>query len=288
MTRHKKFLGLSHVVLTIFSILAVIPFWILIMASVSDESYISKNGFSFWPKQFSMDAYRYLFKKISWFGRGYLVTILVTVIGVLICILITTMLGYMLSKSDLPFGKFFNFFVVFTMLFNGGLVATYMNYTNVFHIKDTLWAYIVPSLLCNAFYVMLTKNYFRFSIPGEVMEAARIDGASEFKIFFKISFPLAKPIIATIALMVGVMYWNDWQNGMYYIDDQKLYGIQNILNAVNSNAKYLQQLGRDSTGIPNETARMAVAVIGILPILCTYPFFQEYFAKGITVGAVKG
>ena len=189
-------------------------------------------------------------------------------------ILITTMLGYMLSKRDFPFVKAFDFYIVFTMLFNGGLVATYINYSKVFHIKNTIWAYIIPGLLCNAFYVMLAKNYFRNNIPEALMEAACIDGASEYKIFFKISLPLAKPIIATIALMVGVMYWNDWQNGMYYIDDQRLYGIQNILNGMNSNAKYLAQMGGNVQSIPTETARMAAAVVGILPILAIYPFMH--------------
>ena len=284
----KGFHRLSHIILIIFSVIVIIPFWLLIVASFTDEGYVIRNGYSLFPKEWSMAAYKYVFSRIAWFGRGYAITIAVTVIGVVLCILITTMLGYMLSKDGLPGGKILNFYIMFTMLFNGGLVATYINYAKTLHIKDTLWAYIVPGILCNAFYVMLTKNYFRNSIPGELLEAARIDGASEYQIFFKISFPLAKPIIATIALMVGVMYWNDWQNGMYYIDDQSMYGIQNILNAVNSSAKYLAQLGGDIRSIPTETARMAVAVIGILPMLIAFPFFQEYFAKGITIGAVKG
>ena len=214
--------------------------------------------------------------------------IIVTVVGVVLCILITTLLGYMLSQQGFPFVRAFDFYIMFTMLFNGGLVATYINYARVFHIKNTIWAYIIPGILCDAFYVMMTKNYFRSSIPEELLKAARIDGASEYRIFFRISFPLAKPIIATIGLMVGVMYWNDWQNGMYYIEDPSIYGIQNILNAINSNAKYLAQMGGNVRSIPTETARMAVAVVGILPILIIYPLFQEYFARGITVGAVKG
>lgn len=288
MKGHKKFLTLSHLVMLLCCVISLVPFWLLIVASFTDEGYVAQNGYSLWPGEWSLDAYRYLVAKISWFGRGYLITIAVTVIGVVLCILITTMLGYMLSQRGFPFVKAFDFYIMFTMLFNGGLVATYINYSRVFHVKNTIWAYIIPGILCNAFYVMLTKNYFRGSIPEELLEAARIDGASEYRIFFKISFPLAKPIIATIALMVGVMYWNDWQNGMYYIDDQSMYGIQNILNAINSNAKYLAQMGGNVRSIPTETARMAVAVVGILPILAIYPFFQEYFARGITIGAVKG
>lgn len=257
---------------------ALVPFWLLLAASFTDESYVAHHGYSLFPVSLSLDAYKYLFSKIAWFGRGYGITIIVTVVGVILCILITTMLGYMLSKRQMPFVKLMDFYIIFTMLFNGGLVATYINYSNVFILKYALGVYcsrdFMQRLLCHA-----DKGYFLNSIPEELMEAARIDGASEYKIFFKIAFPLAKPIIATIALMVGVMYWNDWQNGMYYIDDQSLYGIQNILNAINSNAKYLATMGGNVASIPTETTRMAVAVVGILPIVAAYPFFRNTLPK---------
>ena len=194
----------------------------------------------------------------------------------------------MLSRPGLPFKRALSFFVVFTMLFNGGLVSTYIMYTQTFHIKDTLWALIVPNLLTNAFYIIMVRNYFTSNIPEELLEAARIDGCSEFGIFTRVVVPLSKPIIATVGLMVGVSYWNDWQNGLYYIDNQELYGIQNILNAINENAKYLMNGGGAAMKMPANTARMAAAVIGIIPILIIYPFFQDYFVKGITMGAVKG
>jgi putative aldouronate transport system permease protein len=175
------------------------------------------------------------------------------------------------------------------MLFNGGLVSTYIMYTQTFHVKNTLWALILPNLLTNAFYIIMVRNYFASNIPEELLEAARIDGCSEAGIFARVVFPLSKPIIATVGLMVGVAYWNDWQNGLYYIDNQKLYGIQNILNAINENAKYLMTGGGSAVmQMPANTSRMAAAVIGIIPILIIYPFFQDYFVKGITMGAVKG
>lgn len=288
MNGHKKFLALSHVVLIIVSVTALIPFWLLLMASLSDESYAVNNGYSLWPKEWSLDAYKYLMSRWDLFGRGYLITIVVTVIGVVVCVMITLMLSYMLSRPGLPFGRFFTFYTIFPMLFNGGLVATYITYAQTFHIKNTLFALIIPNLLTNAFYLIMVKNYFRANIPGELIEAARIDGASEFGIFFKVAAPLAKPIIATLALLAGVAYWNDWQNGMYYLDDQKLYGIQNILNAINESSKYLMSGGGNTATMPTETARMAAAVIAIIPILIIYPFFQDYFVKGITMGAVKG
>lgn len=288
MQGHKKFLVLSHVVLIIVSICAILPFWLLIMASLSEEKTAVKYGYSLWPREWSLDAYRFLLSKWELFGRGYLITMIVTVVGVVLCVLITLMFSYMLSRPGLPLGRFFNFYVIFTMLFNGGLVATYIMYSQTFHIKNTLFALILPNLLTNAFFITMVRSFFSSNIPIELLEAARIDGCSEFGIFFKIAFPLSKPIIATLGLLVGVNYWNDWQNGMYYLDDQKLYGIQSILNAINESSKYLMQAAGNSASMPTETARMAAAVIGIIPILIIYPFFQDYFVKGITMGAVKG
>lgn len=288
MQGHKKFLALSHVVLIIVSILAILPFWVLIMASFTDEATAMSQGYRLLPKKWSLEAYNYLLGKWQMFGRGYLITAVVTVLGVILCVLITLMFSYMLSKRDLPFRKFFNFYVIFTMLFNGGLVSTYIMYTNTFHIKDTLFALLVPNLLTNAFYIIMVRNYFQHNIPIELLEAAQIDGASEYRVFFNIVMPLSKPIIATLGLLVGVNYWNDWQNGMYYLNDSHLYGIQNILNAINENSKYLMQGGGGGTVMPTETVRMAAAMLGILPILIVYPFFQDYFVKGITMGAVKG
>lgn len=288
MRGHKKFLAFSHVILVMVSILAVVPFWLLLMASLSNESYAVNNGYSLWPREWSLDAYKFLLSKWQLFGRGYLITIIVTVIGVVVCVLITLMLSYMLSRPNLPLGKVFTFFTIFPMLFNGGLVATYIMYAQTFHIKNTLFALILPNLLTNAFYLIMVKNFFRSNIPLELIEAARIDGTSEFGIFFKIAMPLSKPIIATLALLAGVAYWNDWQNGMYYLDDSKLYGIQNILNAISESTKYLMSGAGNAAAMPTETARMAAAVIAIIPILIAYPFFQDYFVKGITMGAVKG
>lgn len=285
---HKKFLALSHIVLIILTILCVLPFYLLVIASFTEETWAVQNGFSLLPTHLSADAYKYLLTKMSLFGRGYLITIIVTVVGTLACIVITMAFSYMLSRPGLPFKRALSFFVVFTMLFNGGLVSTYIMYTQTFHIKDTLWALIVPNLLTNAFYIIMVRNYFTSNIPEELLEAARIDGCSEFGIFTRVVVPLSKPIIATVGLMVGVSYWNDWQNGLYYIDNQELYGIQNILNAINENAKYLMNGGGAAMKMPANTARMAAAVIGIIPILIIYPFFQDYFVKGITMGAVKG
>ncbi len=272
------------------SVMALAPFLLMVVSSLTSEESIVKNGYSFWPEVFSLDSYSYIIEQWEMIGRGYLITIIVTVIGVSVSVMITSMLGYMLSQRDLPGKKLLTFYVVFTMLFNGGLVPTYLVYTNILHIKDTLWALIVPTLLLNGFNTILVKNYFTYSVPYELREAASIDGASEYGTFFKIIMPISRPILATIGLMTGLMYWNDWQNGLYYLDDKKLYGIQNILNAINDNVQYLltNAVSADTSAVPWIGVRMAIAVIGVLPILIVYPFFQEYFVKGITFGAVKG
>ena len=274
--------------LIILSVFLAAPFVLLIISSFTEESTAVKYGYTFFPKMLSLDAYRYIFSNIGMFGKAFLITICVTVTGVIVSLLISSMMAYVLSRKGIPGGRILNFFVVFTMLFNGGLVATYLNYVQVFHIKNTYLALLIPNLLCNAFSIMMIKNYFQSSIPEELLEAARIDGASEMKIFLKIVIPLSKPILATVALIVGLAYWNDWQNGLYYLDNTAMHGIQNVLNDMNSNAKYLMQFGTGGATVPTTTVRMAIAVVGILPVLCVYPFFQDYFVKGITMGAVKG
>lgn len=283
---HKGFKTLSYVVLSLVGILSILPFWLLISASFTQESAAMRSGFQFIPPEFSTDAYRYMAGSWQMFARAYLITLTVTVCGVLLCVLVTLTLGYVLSREGLPGRRVLTFLVIFTMLFNGGLVATYMMYTQTFHIKDSLWALIVPNLVTNAFYIVMVKNHFQHSVPGELFEAAKIDGASEFGTFVRIAAPLSKPIVATLALLSGVTYWNDWQNGLYYIDNQKMYGVQNLLNGISNSIQYLAS-GGSGGAIPAETVRMAVAVIAVLPILIAYPFFQNYFVKGITMGGVK-
>lgn len=287
---------ISNGVLILFSLAALLPFILLLVASVTDEAYVTANGYSFFPKEISMEAYGYIFYQAELIGRGYLNTILVTLIGTGLSILMTSMFAYALSNKNLPGVRILNFLCVFTMLFSGGQVASYYIWSNVFHIRDTLAALILPNMLMNAFNVILVKNYYTNSIPAALREAARIDGCSEFKIFWKIVMPLSVPINATIGLMTGLVYWNDWVNGLYYLSNRngsKYYTIQLILNQISENISFLANAATSSAGaaamgrFPATTARMAIAVIGMLPILIIYPFLQKYFVKGITIGAVK-
>ena len=286
--------GISHLILGIMTLLALLPFVLLIIASLTDEEIAIKNGFSFFPEKWGLSAYKYLIGEWSQIGHAYMMTIVVTVIGTVLCLILTTLLAYGLTR-DIVGKAVLNFFVVFTMLFNGGIVASYYIWTRYFHIKNTIWALILPGLLISAFNIILIKNYFQTSVPESLLESARIDGAGEFTIFGKIVLPLSKPIIATIGLMSALGYWNNWTNGLYYIDDSSLYTIQLVLNRINESASFLasnsSQMGdmlNGTASIPTTTMRMAIAVIAILPILVVYPFFQKYFVKGITIGAVKG
>ncbi len=285
---------LANLVCGILALLALLPFILLIVASLTDNTWATANGFSFFPGSWSLDAYRYIAVQWATVGRAYLMTIIVTIIGTAASIMVTTLFAYAICQQEVPGMKLLSFMMVFTMLFNGGLVATYYSYVNYFHVRNTIWALIVPNLLMNAFNVILVRNYFTNSIPASLIEAARLDGASEFGIFFRIVMPLSLPIIATIGLMTALGYWNDWQNGMYYLTERgggQYYTIQIVLNNINENINALRQsasaTGNMNIQMPSTTVRMAIATVGILPILLIYPFFQKYFVKGITLGGVK-
>lgn len=283
-----------NIIFIILTITALAPFLLLISSSLSSEAALAKYGYGFWPHELSLNAYDYMLRSSTQIIHGYGITILVTLIGTTASVLMTTLFAYPLSRPELP-GRFgFSFFVFFTMLFNGGLVPTYMMWTQTFHIRNTFWALIVPGLLMNAFYVIMMRSFFTANIPDALIEAARIDGGGEYTILWKVVLPLSKPMMATIALMIGLGYWNDWTNSLYYITDDKLYSIQAILNTIITNIQFLTS-GQSSAAsnvdvskLPSVSIRMAIAVIGILPVMCIYPFFQKYFVKGIVVGGVKG
>ncbi len=280
-----------HTIMIILCILCLAPFVMLIAASFSSENALIAEGYSFWIKDFSLDAYKYLFRDNSIF-RSYGITIAVTAIGTFLAVIVTTMLAYPLSMGHLPGRNIFVFIVFFTMLFSGGLVPSYMMWTQMFHIKNSLIAYIVPNLITNGFTIMIMRTYFATNIEREILESARIDGESELGILFKIVVPMSLPIMATIGLMAGIAYWNDWNNALYYVTDNKLNSIQALLNKMLTNAQYLQQTAKygqvSMSAIPTTVVRMAVAVLGAVPLMCIYPFFQKYFTKGLTLGGVKG
>ncbi|WP_281821522.1 carbohydrate ABC transporter permease [Eisenbergiella massiliensis] len=295
MVQHDKFQpALMHIFMILLVLSCVLPFLLMVMASFTEETTLTRNGYSFIPEVFSLETYRYIIRSAGTILRGYVMTIVVTVIGTVCNLLLTILFAYPLSRKDLPYRSGLSFFLFFTMLFNGGLVPTYMMYANTFHIKNTIFALIVPSLMMNAFYVIMMRSFFSSSIPDSLIEAAKLDGASERKILMSIVVPLSKPMIVTLVLMVGLGYWNDWMNGLYYVTEQKLYTIQMILNNMINNIEFLTRnasmLGSAAANmkIPQVGIRMGIAVIAVLPILIIYPFLQKYFVKGIVIGGVKG
>lgn len=287
---------MGHIVMTFLTLMAIVPILLMVISSLTDNDALVQAGYSFFPKKWSTYAYEWVFKSnSSTVIRAYGMSFVVTAIGTTLSLCITTLFAYGLSKKDLPFRRSLTFYVFFTMLFNGGLVPTYINYTTVFGIKDTIFALLVPGLLMNAFNVLLCKSYFTAGIPGEILEAAYMDGANEFQAMWKVAIPMAKPIIATIGMFSGIAYWNDWNNGYVYLTKRTdLYTIQNLLNRLMQNIQALQQSSDASIAqmglgqIPAATVRMSMAVLGILPIVVIYPFIQNNFVKGITLGGVKG
>ncbi|MCR5581693.1 MAG: carbohydrate ABC transporter permease [Pseudobutyrivibrio sp.] len=294
MTESKSFNRFGTIVLTILVVIALLPIVLIVIASFSDETALIQNGYSYLPKKWSIAAYYYMVKQGVTIFRAYGISFFVTIVGTSISVLLTAMLAYPMSRKSFKYRNALAFFVFFTMLFNGGIVPSYIMWTRIFDIKNTIWALIIPNYLVSAFNVILVKNYYANNIPDSLIEAAQIDGASEIKIFWKIMLPLAVPSIATISLFTGLIYWNDWTNGLYYITDEKLYSIQLLLMKIMNNIQALRTnsnaslLGTATMDLPGTSIRMAMAVVGILPIMIIYPFVQKYLVRGVVVGAVKG
>lgn len=290
----KRFQFIGNTVMILMTILAVAPLLLVIISSFTDNNTLIRNGYSYFPEKLSLAAYKYIFIENPQVLKAYAVSFELTAAGTLLSLVVTTLLAYAISKKDMPGKGILTFYIFFTMLFNGGLVPTYINYVNVFHIKDTFWALLIPGLVTNGFNILLMKSFFASSIPDEIMEAAYIDGASETQTFLRIAVPLAKPIIATIGLFSGIAYWNDWNNGYVYLNKrQDLFSIQNLLNRIVQNIQYLTQSGDSNAAalladLPTVSVRMAMAIAGVLPVLVIYPFVQNNFVKGITLGGVKG
>ena len=285
----------AHVIMIFIAFCSVAPFILLLSSSFTDDAALSVYGYSFFPPKFSTDAYDYLFTSSSAIFNAYGISAIVTVCGTICNLTLTTLYAYPLSRKDLPGRYFFAFFLFFTMLFSGGLVPSYIMWTQTFHIRNTLFALLIPNLLMSAFNVIMMRTYFTSNIPDAVIEAARIDGAGEFRILVGIVLPMATPILATLCLLVGLAYWNDWQNGLYYLTDNKLFSIQVLLQNIQRSLDALKQSAQaggsvnvSTADLPSNSVRMAITVMGVLPIMIIYPFLQRFFVKGLTVGAVKG
>ncbi|MDR2177894.1 MAG: carbohydrate ABC transporter permease [Treponema sp.] len=284
-----------HIILLSFSLMCIIPFFLVLSISLSPESAIYEHGYRLIPPAISFEGYGYLIEQRTLILRALGMSVLVTVLGTLIGVILNTTMGYGLSRPEYKLKKFYTWLVFIPMVFSGGLVSSYYVTSQLLHLKNTLWVLILP-LSVSSFNVILCRTFFRTNIPDSVIESAKIDGASQFLIFFRIVLPLSLPVIATIGLFMSFGYWNDWFQAMLYLDNRSLYTLQALLNKILTDIQqlaklapllgvsYAEQLAR----IPQEAARMAVVVIIVLPIACAYPFFQRYFVSGLTVGSVKG
>ncbi|MFJ7724825.1 carbohydrate ABC transporter permease [Neobacillus sp. NPDC097160] len=285
--------SIISVLLGIFTLMCIFPFIYVIIISFTSEESIVRNGFQLIPADWSTDAYHYLWNMKEQLFRSYGVTIIITIVGTIISVLMISFYSYAISRPQFRYRKFFTFLAFFTMLFSGGLVPTYIIVTQFLHLKNSIWALILP-LAMNAFYIIIMRTFFLKSVPESILESARIDGASEWRSFFQIVFPLSLPGIATIALFSTLGYWNDWFTALLYIDQPNLVPLQALLMKIEANMEFMRQNAEiglmQSTlfnTIPQDSAKMAMVVIATLPIAVSYPFFQKYFISGLTIGGVK-
>lgn len=290
----KKSNIVMNIILATLSILSILPFLFVTIISFTSEDALRRNGYKLIPEEWSLYAYRYLFKSGGQMLRSYGVTIMVTVLGTIIGLLLISTYAYVLSRRSFAYKKFFTMVAFIPMLFSGGMVSGYLVMTKLLGLKNTIWALILP-LCMNTFYVIVLRTFFKNSVPEAVVESAKIDGASEFRLFFKIVVPMSLPGMATIALFLTLGYWNDWFNAMLYIDKNSLIPLQYLLMRVENamefiinNSTKLGTAGIDAAkAMPKESAKMAMVFLSTAPIVFAYPFFQKYFISGLTIGAVK-
>lgn len=281
---------ITYPIVFVFAIVCLIPFLIVIGSSLTSESYIIRNGYSIIPKEITFESYLTIFKSPMTIIRAYGVTIFVTIVGTILSVFFNTMAGYVLQRKDFEWRNKISFFYFFTTLFSGGLMPWYILCVRYLHLKDTVWAMILPGVV-SVWNILLVKG-FMASLPFEMTEAAKIDGAGDFKIFTRLILPLSKPVIATIGLFTALTYWNDWYNSMLFINDSNLYSLQYQLYKLVNDAKVLRELASESgmvvDTVPIESMKMALTVVVTGPIIFLYPFVQRYFIKGLTLGSVKG
>ena len=279
-----------NLVCTLLVIMIVAPFLLVITSSLTSEDYILSHGYGFFIKELDTTAYKYILANIDMILDAYKVTFAFSVISMVSSVLLMSMLAYPIARDIMPARKQISFFLYFTMLFNGGLVPTYILITKYLNLGDKIWVYILPGMI-SPWYVFMIRTSFQ-GIPKSIIESAYIDGASEYTIFRKFIMPMSKPVLATVALFVFLNKWNDWYTSMLYISDPKLMSLQYLLQRIMLEVELMKnggaQAGLDVSQIPNESVRMALAVVVAGPALIVFPFFQKYFTKGMTVGAVKG
>ncbi|MCC8103761.1 MAG: carbohydrate ABC transporter permease [Clostridiales bacterium] len=286
----KAFYAIAYIFVGLMALICLLPFIIMVSGSFSSEQAIRFTGFGILPKDFTLEAYRLIFKTPMTVIRAYGVSILITVVGTVLGLFLTTLTAYVLSRKDFKYRNWFSFFFYFTTLFNGGMVCTYIFYIQYLHLKDSYWALILPGMF-NVFYLLIMRTFIA-ALPHELVESAKIDGAGEWRTFFSVIFPLLKSGLATIGLFLALGYWNDWYNAMLYINTETKYPLQYMLYSLMQKTQALasiaSQAGISISDMPSNSLKLAMAVVATGPIILVYPFVQKYFVKGVAVGSVKG
>lgn len=283
-----------HIIFTTLALLMLLPVVFVVIISFSSQNSIAENGYSFFPSELSLEAYKYVFSNGQSIMSSFLVSVIVTIGGTLLGSVLMSTYAYVLSRKNFRYVKFFTVVALIPMLFSGGMVTNYLIMTTLLGLKDSLWALILP-LLMSSFYIFVLKAFFQGFVPEAIIESAKVDGATEWQTFTKIVIPVGKPGIATIALFLTLGYWNDWFQAMLYIETQSKVPIQYLLIRMENTSNFLKQMSaymgasvaEIAANMPSDTLKMAVVVIVVLPIALSYPYFQKYFVQGLTVGAVK-
>lgn len=282
-----------HIILAFAAALCLYPFLLILGSSFQSEAEIANIGYKVIPHKMVFDAYKVIMEKPLTLLNAYKITAITTLITTIMGLWVVSTYAYVMSRRDYAYRKFLSFYIFFTMLFNGGMVPSYILIANWLGLKDTIWALILP-LVCNAWNALMMKSFF-MSLPTSLIESAKIDGAGELRIFTRIIIPIAKPAFATIGLFYVLTAWNDWNLSLLYIDDDRLIKLQYMLMRLMNNMEFLNSYDavkygvvRESVTIPTNSARMAMCILAAGPVIVIFPFFQKYFVKGITVGSVKG
>ncbi|MBQ9251238.1 MAG: carbohydrate ABC transporter permease [Clostridia bacterium] len=282
----------------LLALLCVIPVIFVVIISFSSEASIGRVGYSFTPAEWSTEAYQYVWhlrnsRGIPTVVMAFFTSIGITLVGTVLGLILISTMGYVLSRRSFKLRGFYTTLIFIPMIFNGGLLSTYVVNTQLLGLKNTYWALILP-LACSSFYVIIMRTFFQTTVPDEIIESGRVDGASQLRIFAQLVLPISLPALATIALFLTFAYWNDWYQASLYIESSKhdLFPLQYVLVNIEKNIQYLANndmaMSANSTALPSETMRMAIVVIAVVPIMFSYPFFQKYFISGLTIGAVKG
>lgn len=282
---------LFNIIFIILSALCIVPVIFVFMISITSEYSLNEFGYRMWPKEFSASAYTFLWGEQNIILSAFWISVFVTVVGVLLGLALTATMGYVLSRREFKLRGFYTWVVFIPMIFNGGMIAGYVVMVNVLGLKNSVWALILP-IAVSSFNIIITKTFFRSTIPDSIIESAKIDGASQLQIFLQIVLPISKPVLATIGLFLSFGYWNDWFQSSLYITEPRLNSLQAMMNNILQNVEYITKHPEYATALqqqlPTESVRMAIAILVIIPIALAYPFFQKYFITGLTIGAVKG